>query len=233
MPRLARFAPALIGLALAAPATARAQSHAHPAGSECAYCAANHATSLTPVVQERRGPLGLLGGRRVVVPAGHHVEGTVPAAPSWSSQAAALPPASAWGANPSDAGVAVIGPGYDPAPAMPYGGGYVAEGEPLPIGEMRTNYSPAMSSPMGPAGLGPQPAPMMRPDPAIQAWHQMGMAERSVPRHHGALSRMLGVASVSNWLEERRTLRVMRKAAKSGMYAPMMTEMPGRAVIGH
>ena len=238
MLRLKRFAPALIGLALAAPATARAQSHAH-SSQACAYC--NPDSSSTPVVQERRGPLArMMGGDRVIVPAGHHVQHAGQPVPgpvaAYTDNSGALPPASPWyGAHDGEAGVAVVGPGYAPAPGMAYGG-MVAEGEPMPIGEMRTSYVTPATAPSGMAGPamhGASPAGTgWQPDPAIQAWHQHKLGESEVPSRPGALSKMLGVASVTNWLEERRTMRAMRRASRFGMYSPTMNQMPARAISG-
>jgi hypothetical protein len=239
MIRLKRFAPALIGLALAAPATARAQTHTH-SSADCAYC--NPGSSSTPVVQERRGPLArMMGGNRVVVPAGHHVQHSGQTAPgpvaAYSDNSGALPPASPWyGSHEAEAGVAVVGPGdYGPAPGMAYGP-MVAEGEPMPIGEMRTSFVNPATAPAGMAGpamYGSMPAaPAYQPDPAIQAWHQHKLGESTIPQRPGALSKMLGVASVSNWLEERRTLRSMKRASRLGMVNPTMNQMPAQALMG-
>ncbi|QDV32828.1 hypothetical protein [Tautonia plasticadhaerens] len=245
MPRLERFAPALIGLALAAPATAQSQSHAHTS-QDCAYC--NPDSRSTPIVEERRGPLArMMGGDRVIVPAGHHVQHPGRPTPgpvaAYTDNPGALPPASPWyGSHDAEAGVAVVGPGYAPAPGyapvpgMAYGP-IAAEGEPMPIGEMRTSFVTPPGSPAGMAGPamhGAAPAPTgWQPDPAIQAWHQYKLGESEVPSRPGALSKMLGVASVTNWLEERRTMKAMRRASRAGMYSPTMNQMPSRAIPGH
>jgi hypothetical protein len=158
-----------------------------------------------------------------------------------------------------EAGVASIGGADDTAPPLPYSTA-VASGEPMPIGEMRTSFVPPSphAAPMAPSTLGAGPAPGMGmgmgmgmgadpsaamnggftgvpvipPDPAVQMWHQSGMANKMAPRRSGPLETMLGISSVTNWMEQRRSIRTMRAAAKKGMYAPSLHEMPAWAVNG-
>ncbi|WP_169974665.1 hypothetical protein [Tautonia rosea] len=248
MLRLAHYAPALIGLALVAPATARAQSHSHSAQNCEACMAARHAT---PVVEERRGVIGRLrGGDRVSIPTGHYVHGRgqqanphgqgqpyAPASnPSWNGGAPSL---ATNAGHDADTGYSHLGPEHA-APSVPYG--VIASGEPMPIGEMRTSYVSPMAHPAPPAPTvmpnaasmngGFTGVPVIPPSPAVQAWHQSRMSDRVIPRRSGPLETMLGTSNLMNWVEKRKTLRAMRASAKQGVYAPSMYEMPGWAVNG-
>ncbi|MEW4569572.1 hypothetical protein AB1L88_17035 [Tautonia sp. JC769] len=246
MLRLAHYAPALIGLALVAPATARAQSHSH-AAPDCEACmAARHAS---PVVEERSGILGRLrGGDRVSIPTGHHVDrrgqpmhtqpqGHAPAPASDPSWGHASPNLAYDYGHDADTGYANLGPGQHAIPA-PYGA--VASGEPMPIGEMRTSYvTPKPHAAPPPPAIMPNGAsmnngfsgvPVIPPNPAIEAWHQNQMSGRVAPRRSGPLETMLGTSTLMNWVEKRKTLRAMRASARQGAYAPSMHEMPGWAV---
>ncbi|WP_161602439.1 hypothetical protein [Tautonia marina] len=246
MLRIAHYAPALIGLALVAPATARAQSHSHSA-PDCEACmAARHAS---PVVEERNGIIGRLrGGDRVSIPTGHHVNRR--GEPMHAhAQGNAYAPASnpSWGngsqhlsyevGHDAETGYANLSPGHA-VPSAPYGA--IASGEPMPIGEMRTSYVTPMSAavPTAPAAMpnaasmngGFTGVPVIPPNPAIEAWHQNRLPDRVVPRRSGPLETMLGTSSLMNWVEKRKTLRAMRASAKQGAYAPSMHQMPGWAV---
>ena len=254
----ARIAPALIGLALAAaPASVQAQAPPHTHNANCPACAAAKGGGV-PVVHERHGLLGkLMGGTTVTIPAGHYHEGQGGSVPgpvaSWSDSAPAMPSASGiYGASDPDAGHAsLMGPNAPAmnygAPAMSYGapamGGLMAPpvepGAPVPIGVMQTNYAADAPMPDGPMGgpsmMPPMPGmtgPSSMPDPAIQAWHTMGLGDDDAPRRQGALGKMLGISGISHWNENRRMKRAMRQSQRNGAYAPGMSEMPAWAVGG-
>lgn len=246
MLRLAHYAPALIGLALVAPATARAQSHSHSAPDCDACMAARHAS---PVVEERRGVIGRLrGGDRVSIPTGHHVNRRGELMHAHTQSHARTPASNPSGSNGSpylsyevghdaEIGYANLSPGH-PASSAPYGA--IALGEPMPIGEMRTSYvtprfsvvstAPAAMPNAASMNGGFTGVPVIPPNPAIEAWHQNRLPDRVVPRRSGPLETMLGTSSLMNWVEKRKTVRAMRASARQGAYAPSMHQMPNWAI---
>ena len=135
--------------------------------------------------------------------------------------------------GPAMAGHATVG-GATAGGPMPMGmmPGGATPGEPMPMGVMRTSYAGAMPdvearspvAPMTSPGMPAGPAPAAGPDPAIAAWHSMGLAE-----DHSDVSLISRVLGLDDLAARRRARKLMRRY---GAPDPRVTNVPDSMLRG-